>query len=125
MYILVTGTAGFIGFHLVNRLIQDGHTVIGIDSINDYYDVQLKYGRLDFSGINITSDNHNKYISGAASSYIFYKLNLEDKTSLEKIFKAHNINIVIHLAAQAGVRYSLINPGAYISSNIVGFTNIL
>src|SRR4051794_15651909 len=117
MNILVTGTAGFIGFHVANRLLNEGHTVIGIDSINDYYDVRLKYDRLAFAGIHITSDKCNKYIGAKTSSYIFYKLNLEDKTSLEKIFKEHNINIVIHLAAQAGVRYSLINPDAYISSN--------
>src|SRR6266498_266537 len=125
MNILVTGTAGFIGFHLANRLLREGHTVIGIDNLNDYYDVQLKYDRLRFAGINVASDNHNKYVSTTTDSYIFYKLNLEDKISLEKIFKEHKINIVINLAAQAGVRYSLINPAAYINSNIVGFTNIL
>jgi UDP-glucuronate 4-epimerase len=125
MNILVTGTSGFIGFHVANRLLSEGHTVIGVDSINDYYDVQLKYDRLAFAGINVTSDNCNKYISITTPSYIFYKLNLEDKSSLEKVFKEHNVNVVINLAAQAGVRYSLINPGAYISSNIAGFTNIL
>src|SRR2546423_13347327 len=110
MNILVTGTAGFIGFHVANRLLNEGHTVIGIDTINNYYDVQLKYDRLAFAGINITSDNSNKYTSAAPSSYIFYRLDLEDKKALEKIFREHDINIVIHLAAQAGVRYSLINP---------------
>src|SRR4051794_37986053 len=125
MNILVTGTAGFIGFHVVNRLLNEGHTVVGIDSINDYYDVRLKYDRLAFAGINVNSDKCNKYISTKTSSYIFYKLNLEDTTSLEKIFGEYNIDIVVHLAAQAGVRYSLINPNAYISSNITGFTSIL
>src|SRR6266498_4951735 len=125
MNILVTGTAGFIGFHLANRLLREGHTVIGIDNLNDYYDVQLKYDRLAFSGINAASDNKNKHISSKTPSYIFYKFYLEDKASLEEIFKEHNIHIVINLAAQAGVRYSLINPGAYINSNIIGFTNIL
>ncbi len=126
MNVLVTGTAGFIGFHVANRLLQDGHNVIGIDSINDYYDVQLKYGRLAYAGINTaTLEYSKKYISAATPSYVFYKLNLEDKASLERIFKQHDIDIVINLAAQAGVRYSLINPGAYIQSNIVGFTNIL
>ncbi|HEY6974668.1 MAG TPA: NAD-dependent epimerase, partial [Chitinophagaceae bacterium] len=125
MNILVTGTAGFIGFHLANRLLSEGHTVIGIDNINDYYDVQLKYDRLAVAGIHVNSGERNMIVSTAASSYIFYKLNLEDKTSLEKVFKNHNVDIVINLAAQAGVRYSLINPGAYISSNIAGFTNIL
>jgi UDP-glucuronate 4-epimerase len=125
MNILVTGTAGFIGFHVANRLLGENHTVIGIDSINDYYDVQLKYHRLAFAGVKVASDNHTEYKSSTTPSYIFYKLNLEDKASLEKIFKEHNINIVIHLAAQAGVRYSLINPDAYINSNIIGFMNIL
>jgi UDP-glucuronate 4-epimerase len=125
MNILVTGTAGFIGFHVANRLLNEGHTVIGIDSINDYYDVRLKYDRLAFAGINLPSGNCNRYIGTTTSSYIFYKINLGDKTSLDKIFKEHNIDIVIHLAAQAGVRYSLINPDAYIGSNIAGFTNIL
>src|SRR5215470_5326192 len=111
MNILVTGTAGFIGFHLTNRLLRDGHTVIGIDSINDYYDVQLKYDRLAFAGINVNPDNCNKSISATASSYTFYKLSLEDKASLEKVFKEHNIDMVVNLAAQAGVRYSLVNPG--------------
>jgi UDP-glucuronate 4-epimerase len=125
MNILVTGTAGFIGFHLANRLLSEGHTVIGIDSLNDYYDVQLKYNRLAFAGIDVAALDHNKHITSKTFSYIFYKLILEDKTSLEKVFKEHNINIVINLAAQAGVRYSLENPDAYINSNIVGFTNIL
>src|SRR6266498_4190644 len=125
MNILVTGTAGFIGFHLANRLLREGHTVIGIDNLNDYYDLQLKYDRLAFSGINAASDHKNKHISSKTPSYIFYKFYLEDKASLEEIFKEHNIHIVINLAAQAGFRYSLINPGAYINSNIIGFTNIL
>jgi len=125
MNILVTGTAGFIGFHLANRLLIEGHTVVGIDSTNDYYDVGLKYDRLAFAGINLNSGNCNRYVSATTASYIFYKVNLEDRISLEKIFKEHNVSIVINLAAQAGVRYSLINPDAYISSNIAGFTNIL
>jgi UDP-glucuronate 4-epimerase len=125
MNILVTGTAGFIGFHLANRLLSEGHTVIGIDSINDYYDVRLKYDRLAFAGIDVYSKDQSKLVSTDTSSYIFYQINLEDKTSLEKVFKEHSVNIVINLAAQAGVRYSLINPGVYISSNIAGFTNIL
>src|SRR4030095_3167024 len=111
MNILVTGTAGFIGFHLANRLLGEGHTVIGIDSINDYYDVRLKYDRLAFAGIDVYSKDQSKLVSTDTSSYIFYQINLEDKTSLEKVFKEHSVNIVINLAAQAGVRYSLINPG--------------
>jgi UDP-glucuronate 4-epimerase len=125
MNILVTGTAGFIGFHLANRLLNDGHTVMGIDNINDYYDIQLKYDRLTYAGIRISGIEHNKKISSEKNSYAFFKSNLEDKDALEKIFKEQNIEIVIHLAAQAGVRYSLINPAAYIQSNIVGFANLL
>src|ERR1051326_2121066 len=125
MNVLITGTAGFIGFHLSNRMLKDGHTVIGIDNINEYYDVRLKYDRLSYSGIKTHSIDYNKKYGSTTSSYTFYKLNLEDKDALENIFKEHAIDIVINLAAQAGVRYSLINPGAYIQSNIVGFTNIL
>lgn len=126
MNILVTGTAGFIGFHVAQRLLKDGHNVIGIDNINDYYDVQLKYNRLKYAGI--TSSNFSdvqKYVSAYTNSYTFYKANLQDKEALEKIFIDNSIDRVIHLAAQAGVRYSLINPGTYIQSNIVGFANLL
>jgi UDP-glucuronate 4-epimerase len=125
MNILITGTAGFIGFHVANRLLKDGHTIIGIDSINDYYDVQLKLDRLAYAGIKLpANDDYKKSISTNAS-YTFYKLNLEDKASLQKIFSEHGIQIVIHLAAQAGVRYSITNPDAYIQSNFVAFANIL
>jgi len=125
MNILVTGTAGFIGFHVVNRLLNDSHTVIGIDAINDYYDVQLKLDRLVYAGIKSSAFDLNKKYISADTPYTFYKLNLEEKESLEKIFQNHNIEIVIHLAAQAGVRYSIENPDAYIQSNIVAFANIL
>src|SRR3954449_6341288 len=110
MNVLVTGTAGFIGFHAVNRLIKDGYTVIGIDAINDYYDVQLKLDRLAYSGIKASTFLYKKKYLNANSTYTFYKINIEEKESLEKIFNQHDINIVIHLAAQAGVRYSIINP---------------
>jgi UDP-glucuronate 4-epimerase len=126
MNILITGTAGFIGFHVANRLLNEGHTVIGIDSINDYYDVKLKYTRLARTGIKSSSIEYNhKYISANMPAYTFYKLNIEDEKALEKIFKEHTIDTVIHLAAQAGVRYSLINPYTYIQSNIVAFANLL
>ena len=125
MIILVTGTAGFIGFHVANRLIHDGHTVVGIDSINDYYDVNLKYSRLADAGISKEYIEYNKPAKSSKGNYTFYQLQLEDKNSLNDIVSRHKVEIIIHLAAQAGVRYSLINPDAYINSNIVSFLSIL
>lgn len=125
MKILITGTAGFIGFHLTNRLLKDGHTVIGVDSMNDYYDVNLKYDRLKSAGINKEEIDYNKRVEGKNASYNFYQTQLEDKQGLEKIFAAEQPEVVVNLAAQAGVRYSLTNPDAYVNSNIVGFVNIL
>ncbi len=126
MKILVTGTAGFIGFHLAIRLLERGDEVIGIDSINDYYDVDLKYARLKETGIYKEKIKYNQQIqSDIYQKYRFIQLNLEDKENLLEIFKEEKFNNVCNLAAQAGVRYSLINPYAYIDSNIVGFLNIL
>lgn len=125
MKILITGTAGFIGFHLTNRLLKDGHSVVGIDSINDYYDVNVKYDRLQFCGIDKNKLEYNKKTESTHSSYSFYQLQLEDKSNLAKIFAAEQPEVVVNLAAQAGVRYSLTNPDAYVNSNIVGFVNIL
>jgi UDP-glucuronate 4-epimerase len=126
MKILVTGTAGFIGFHLARRLIREGHSVIGLDSINDYYDVNLKYSRLSFSGIEKKEIEYNKLIQATGNiPYRFIKLNLEDRENLNLLFKNEQFDRVCNLAAQAGVRYSLTNPYAYIDSNIVGFVNIL
>ncbi|WP_239450790.1 NAD-dependent epimerase [Mammaliicoccus sciuri] len=110
MKILITGTAGFIGSHLSKKLISQGHEVVGIDNINDYYDVTIKEDRLKSIG---------------TENFTFYKINLEDDVSMNNIFKNEKPHVVINLAAQAGVRYSLENPRAYIDSNIVGFTNIL
>ena len=125
MKILITGTAGFIGFHLAERLLHEGHTVVGIDQVNNYYDVNLKKDRLAFSGIP-WSEN---LLQGARSSkhdqYIFYKASLEDKTAINSIFEKEQPDAVCNLAAQAGVRYSLENPDAYIQSNIIGFQNII
>lgn len=109
--ILVTGAAGFIGFHLSKRLLDRGDEVIGLDSVNDYYDVNLKKARL-------------AQLEGRAG-FRFVKMGLEDREGIARLFKDEKFDKVINLAAQAGVRYSLINPHAYIDSNIVGFTNIL
>lgn len=124
MTILVTGTAGFIGFHVTNRLLKDGHEVIGIDNLNTYYDVTLKHSRLAQVGINSSVVQYNTSFAGVVG-YTFYQLQLEDNNVLTHLFQQHKPDVVIHLAAQAGVRYSIINPDAYISSNIVAFNNIL
>jgi UDP-glucuronate 4-epimerase len=126
MKILITGTAGFIGFHLMKRMISEGHTVVGLDSINDYYDVNLKYARLSVSGIEKDNIEYNKPIQATGDiPYRFIKLNLEDRENLTRLFHEEQFDKVCNLAAQAGVRYSLTNPYAYIDSNIVGFINIL
>ncbi|MEO0227841.1 MAG: NAD-dependent epimerase [candidate division WOR-3 bacterium] len=124
--ILITGTAGFIGFHLVQRLAQKDYHIIGLDNINDYYDVNLKYDRLRESGIERAAIEYNRLIqSDKFSNYSFIKINLEDRENLRKLFENYKFDYVIHLAAQAGVRYSLINPYAYLDSNLYGFLNIL
>ena len=126
MKILVTGTAGFIGSHLAKRLLERGDEVVGLDNINDYYDPQLKYARLECAGIAQERVQYNTLsVSSLHVNYRFIKLNLEDKASLETLFVAEKFDAVCNLAAQAGVRYSLSNPQAYIDSNIIGFINIL
>ena len=126
MKILVTGTAGFIGFHLAKRLLDRGDEVVGLDNINDYYDVNLKYGRLEKTGIKREEIEYGKKVNSKKyPNYKFIKLNLEDKEAIDKLFKEEKFDKVCHLAAQAGVRYSLTNPDAYIQSNIVGHMNIL
>jgi UDP-glucuronate 4-epimerase len=126
MKILVTGTAGFIGFHLANRLLCEGHEVIGLDSINDYYDVRLKFARLQEAGIAESGIEYNKLItSSQTKNYRFIKMNLEDRDNILALFESEKFDRVCNLAAQAGVRYSLTNPYAYIDSNIVGFIHIL
>jgi UDP-glucuronate 4-epimerase len=129
--ILVTGTAGFIGSHLAIRLLDRGDEVVGLDNINDYYDQNVKYGRLQRGGI-ISTLEEGKDIpygelltSSTNTKYKFIKLNLEDKESMDQLFKEEKFDAVVNLAAQAGVRYSLTNPDAYMGSNIIGFMNIL
>ena len=126
--ILVTGAAGFIGFHVAKALIKLGYTVVGLDNVNDYYDVNLKYARLKELGIDRTeAEVFNELCSSKSygSQMKFIRMNLEDRKFLPKIFKEFKFDTVCNLAAQPGVRYSLENPGAYINSNINGFLNIL
>lgn len=126
MKILITGTAGFIGFHLAQRFISRGDEVLGLDSVNDYYDVNLKYGRLNNLGIDQHSLEYNKISrSSRFPNFRFIKLQLEDRDNIRKLFQDERFDNVCNLAAQAGVRYSLTNPHAYIDSNITGFLNIL
>ena len=131
MRILITGAAGFIGYHLSKRLSERGDEVVGCDSINDYYDINLKYGRLEQMGIDteaIRSETCSKSVihhSDLFTNYSFIKLDIADKNRLNELFENEHFDRVCNLAAQAGVRYSLINPYAYINSNIVGFANIL
>jgi len=126
MKILVTGAAGFIGFHTVKALSKEGHSIIGLDNINSYYDVNLKYGRLAESGIRRSQILDNRLISSSYDpNYQFVKSDITDLSVLTKLFESERFDCVIHLAAQPGVRYSLENPSAYIQANIVGFMNIL
>jgi len=126
MKILITGTAGFIGFHLVKRLAEEGYDIVGLDNINSYYDVNLKFNRLQNTGISKEEIKYNKIIrSSVHPGYKFIKLNLEDDAKVYELFKREKFDKVCHLAAQAGVRYSIENPRTYIDCNIVGFLNIL
>jgi UDP-glucuronate 4-epimerase len=114
--VLVTGNAGFIGFHAVQRLFARGDAVVGLDSINDYYDVGLKEARLARLA---------EAAQHLGADYAFVRANLADRPAVERLFAQHAFDRVIHLAAQAGVRHSLVNPHAYVEANLVGFTNIL
>ena len=127
MNILVTGAAGFIGFHVCKELLSQGHRVVGLDNLNDYYEVALKYARL--SELGVSEAGRMEYGSAAQShtqtGFSFIKLNIEDRDAIPKVFREGAFEVVCNLAAQAGVRYSIENPETYIDSNIVGFLNIL
>lgn len=126
MKVLVTGSAGFIGFHMAEALITRGDQVTGLDSLNEYYDVSLKYSRLKVHGIEHANITYNQLTQSVTQhNYNFIQLTLEDRDNLDKLFATQKFDVVIHLAAQAGVRYSLTNPQAYVNSNIIGFTNIV
>lgn len=124
MKILVTGAAGFIGFHLCKALLKRGDQVTGLDNINDYYDPSLKLARLKELGIDNTAAGE-KSTSSKYSSFHFVRLGLDEKEELFSIFRENHFDVVINLAAQVGVRYSLVNPDAYIPANIAGFLNVL
>lgn len=126
MKILVTGTAGFIGSFTAIRLLERGDEVVGLDSINDYYDVDVKYGRLERAGIEKSAAGRGGLTrSKIYPDYRFIRMSLEDRQGMSNLFSDEKFDMVCHLAAQAGVRYSLTNPYAYIDANIVGFQNIL
>src|SRR5271170_943094 len=109
--ILVTGAAGFIGMHVTRRLLETGHAVVGLDNLNSYYDPRLKEARL-------------KQLAGFAD-FRFEKADIADRKAVAELFASHQFSNVVHLAAQAGVRHSLIDPHAYVDANLVGFVNIL
>ena len=126
--VLVTGIAGFIGFHTARRLLDHGYEVIGIDNLNTYYDVQLKLDRLNELGIDVHSDSFIRQTTTPSIRFdklSFLQLDITYKDMLFHLMEAENPEYIIHLAAQAGVRYSIQNPDAYIQSNVVGFANIL
>ncbi len=126
MKTLVTGTAGFIGSFTAARLAERGEAVVGIDNINPYYDVNLKYGRLQRDGIDRhQADQGTPVQSSRYETYRFIKMDLEDRKGLDRLFAEERFDRVCHLAAQAGVRYSLTNPESYIEANVRGFLNIL
>jgi UDP-glucuronate 4-epimerase len=124
--ILVTGTAGFIGFHLTARLVKEGYDVVGLDIINDYYDINLKYSRLRFLGIDKDQVKLNRKVSSSVHSNLhFMRSDLADHEFIVKMMQSESFDYVVNLAAQAGVRYSIDNPLAYTHSNVDGFLSIL
>ena len=116
MAILVTGGAGFIGSALIEKLLSNNEEIINLDNLNSYYDSSLKLARLN---------KINKLVKKYNSKYKFYKVSLENKLAINNIFQSHSFSTVVHLAAQAGVRYSIDNPESYFQSNLLGFGNVL
>lgn len=125
MVILVTGAAGFIGFHLSKKLVDLGHQVVGLDNINGYYDINLKMARLQQLGVTDVFENKISKSQTHPDHFHFIKMNLEDQLHLPLLFSQYSFDAVCNLAAQAGVRYSIENPMVYVESNIVGFINLL
>ena len=124
--ILVTGAAGFIGYHAAKALTAEGFQVMGLDNINAYYDVNLKYDRLSDAGISKNDIKHGELINCTKNnSYRFIQLDITDRVALTDLFEKERFTHILHLAAQAGVRYSLENPHTYVDSNVVGFENLL
>lgn len=125
MKILITGVAGFIGYHLCEKLLKEGHEVVGVDNINGYYDINLKMARLYELGIKTVYEHKLAVGEKHGEKFHFYKMNLEDQVQLPFLFSKYKFDVVCNLAAQAGVRYSLEEPMVYVESNIVGFVNLL
>lgn len=125
MKILISGVAGFIGFHLAKKLVSQGHTIVGIDNLNTYYEVQLKIDRLKELGVEIQLEELPLKKNREKDRFSFHQIDLTDEERLNELFSTSGIDLVINLAAQAGVRYSIENPKAYINSNVIGFLNVL
>jgi UDP-glucuronate 4-epimerase len=124
--VLVTGAVGFIGFHLVNELLSLGYNVVGVDNINSYYDVRLKYDKLPILGIEVENLWPNTlYQSTTHEKFRFAKMDIKDRFQIEELFRKEQFDFVVNLAAQAGVQYSIQNPHTYIENNIIGFINLL